>query len=413
VTDHHTLGERLPEALAVVNPKRKDCPAGMNVLAGVGVAFCLAIGLRSHLRDTGFFTDRREPNLKSLCDLVALGTIADMVPLLQENRIFSAVGLELISSGRRPGLAALLEIAGIANRRTEAEDVAFRLGPRLNAAGRVEDAALSVELLTSRRPDGARRMARTLDELNNRRRELEKAILEDIDTRIQRTPGLLEARTLVFAAPAWHVGVIGIVASKIMDRYHRPVALIALEQGGGRGSARSIAGVNLYDSLASCGGLLEDFGGHSQAAGFRITERNIPAFRETFEAAVRSRYPQETFVRNMEIDAEIDLEDISEDLLDQIERLMPFGPGNPEPILAARNVAVLASKWVGGNHRQMLLGQGDGGGGRGVRAIEFHADPSVSGPHGFERLAFRLRRNRWNGRASIQLQVEDAVLRNF
>jgi single-stranded-DNA-specific exonuclease len=413
VTDHHHPGGVLPEALAVVNPKRADCRSGMSQLAGVGVAFCLVIALRAHLRDSGFWSGRREPNLKALCDLVALGTIADMVPLQQENRILASVGLQLIASGRRPGLAALLEVAGIADRPVDSDDVAFRLGPRLNAAGRVDDAALGIELLAADRLDSARQIAHTLDGLNTRRRELEQTILEEIDARTRKEPSLLAGRTLVLAAAHWHPGVIGIVASRLMDRQVRPVVLIALEDGCGRGSARSPAGMDLFACLSACRPLLEELGGHAQAAGLRILEANIPAFREAFEAAVTLRHAPDAFIRKLEIDAELDFDGISEDLLNQLERLMPFGSGNPEPIFMAQDVTVLSAKWVGGNHRQMLLRQGGGSGSRSLRAIEFHGDPGSAHPLRFQRLAYRLRWNRWNSSRTIQILVEDGAPAEF
>ena len=408
ITDHHTVGDRLPRALAVINPKRKDCTAGLDQLAGVGVAFCLALALRKHLRDLGFWKNRAEPNMRSLCDLVALGTIADMVPLRDENRILAKTGLEVIGSGRRPGLVALVDAAGISNRAADSEDVAFRLGPRLNAAGRVDHAALAVDLLTTDRLDIARQIAQTLNTLNANRQDIERGILADIQTVIARQPKLLERRTLVLAHPGWHEGVLGIVASKVMDRYYRPVVLIALRDGSGRGSARCIPGIDLYACLSACHAHLEDLGGHLQAAGLKVSEAQLPAFSQAFEEAVRQVSEPDLFIPMLGIDAELNLDEISEDLVDQLETLMPFGSGNPEPVFMARDVAVVSSSRVGQYHRRLVLRQASGPPHQSIRAIHFHADAHSASQDRFERMAFKLRWNRWNGTRTIQLVIEAA-----
>ncbi len=411
ITDHHTTGDRLPNALAVVNPKRPDCTAGLDRLAGVGVAFCLVMALRKYLRNLDFWKNRAEPNLRHLCDLVALGTIADLVPLVAENRILAKAGLELINAGRRPGLAALAEASGITRRQTDSEDVAFRLGPRLNAAGRIDHAGLAVELLTADRMDTARQIAQTLNALNASRQDIERGILADVDAMIRRQPSLLDGRTLVLAHPDWHEGVIGIVASRVMERHYRPVVLIAQRGKSGRGSARCIPGIDLYGCLSACRPHLDELGGHAQAAGLQISGDNLPAFRQAFEEAVRKASRPETFIPQLAVDAELNLSDITDELVDQIESLMPFGAGNPEPLFMVRNVSVLNSSWVGNHHRRMLLRQDAGQADRAFRAIHFHADPGAASQDRFARLAFKLRWNRWNGGKAIQLVVHAAAAR--
>jgi single-stranded-DNA-specific exonuclease len=407
VTDHHTVDGALPPALAVINPKRPDCPAGLQTLAGVGVAFCLVIGLRKHLRDAGFWNETRpEPNLRPLCDLVALGTITDMVPLRGDNRILARAGLELIGSGRRPGLSALLEVSGVTHRAADAEDVAFRLGPRLNAAGRIADAALSVELLTADRPEAARKLADTLNDLNLQRQEIERRIMADVDGILGDRPELLDRRTIVLAEQGWHPGVIGIVASKLMDRHHRPVVLFAMQGGSGRGSARGMAGIDLYAALSACSMYLEELGGHSQAAGLKISAENLPAFREAFEQAVQGSCPEAAFVAKLDIDAVLDLDDISEDLLDQLQALAPWGAGNPEPIFMASDVSVASSARVGGNHRRMQLKAAAGGSARSRSAIQFNVDPRAAELLHFAQAAFRLRWNHWNAGRTLQMVIE-------
>jgi single-stranded-DNA-specific exonuclease len=406
VTDHHTVGGDLPPAAAVVNPKRPDCPAGLGHLAGVGVVFWLAMALRKHLRDLGFWKDREEPNLKSACDLVALGTIADMVPLVEENRILAKAGLELVGRGRRPGLSALLEAAGIPDRPAESEDVAFRLGPRLNAAGRIGHAGMAVELLTAADEGEARRIAQTLNTLNSSRQEIERGILTDIRDTLAREPELLNGRTLVMARSGWHEGVIGIVASKVMELHYRPVVLISLKDGAGHGSARCIPGIDLYACLHACREHLEDLGGHLQAAGLRITEGCLPAFRRAFEAAVGARSMPDDFQPRLQIDAVLELADITPDLIDQMEALMPYGSGNPEPLFVAHDLVVASSGRVAQHHRRMVLRPAAGPADRTIRAIQFHADPRGDNRARFERLAFKLRWNRWNGSKSPQIVVE-------
>jgi single-stranded-DNA-specific exonuclease len=405
ITDHHAIGAALPPALAVVNPKRPDCASGLGHLAGVGVVFQLALAVRKRLRDAGHWVGRDEPNLKSACDLVALGTVADLVPLLEENRILARTGLELIGRGRRPGLSVLLEAAGIPDRPAESEDIAFRLGPRLNAAGRLAHAGLAVELLTARSEASARPIALRLNDLNAGRQEVERGILADIQATLAREPGLLTGRTLVMAHPEWHAGVIGIVASKVVELHYRPVVLISLREGSGRGSARSVPGIDLFACLQACREHLEDLGGHLQAAGLKITADRLPAFRAAFEAAVAARSTPADFQPRLPIDAVLELVDVSPELIDQLEMLTPYGSGNPEPLFAAHDVEVVSSGWVAQHHRRMVLRPAAGPADRAFKAIQFHADPRTGERTRFDRVAYRLRWNRWNGGKSAQLVV--------
>ncbi|MFO7709845.1 MAG: single-stranded-DNA-specific exonuclease RecJ [Desulfobacterales bacterium] len=406
VTDHHNLKEPIPEAAAVVNPKRRDCPAGLSHLAGVGVAFFLVIALRKHLREMGFWQGRAEPNLRALCDLVALGTIADMVPLVADNRILAKAGLDLLGSVRRPGIAALMEASGIVDRRAGAEDVAFRLGPRLNAAGRIGHGGLAVELLTAQSMDGARKLAQQLSALNTRRQELEKQVLREIDALVEGRPDLLERRSLVFAGQGWHEGVIGVVASRLVERYFRPVVVIALNGSQGRGSARGIPGMDLYACLAACEGRLIELGGHPQAAGLQIASDQVAAFQAAFEESVRRACRPELFTPILPIDAPLSLNDISEQLADQLESLMPYGTGNSEPLFLARDVLVVSSTPVGVGHRRLLLRQASAAGGPGLHAIHFNAAREYEEPGRFACMAFNVRWNHWNGSRSLQVVVK-------
>jgi single-stranded-DNA-specific exonuclease len=248
----------------------------------------------------------------------------------------------------------------------------------------------------------------TLNTLNANRQDIERGILADVQAVIARQPELLERQTLVLAHPGWHEGVLGIVASKVMDRYYRPVVLIALKDGSGRGSARCIPGIDLYACLAACHAHLEELGGHRQAAGLRITEAQLPAFRQAFEEAVCRASGPDRFIPTLTVDAELDLGEISDELVDQLEALRPFGAGNPEPLFMARDIAVVSSSWAGQHHRRMVLRQASGAAQRTFRAIHFHADATSASRDRFERLAFKLRWNRWNGSRTVQLVIEEA-----
>ena len=408
ITDHHTISEKIPPAAAVLNPKRHDCQAGMQMLAGVGVTFSLLIGLRKYLRDHHFWKDRPEPNLKNLCDLVALGTIGDMVPLVEENRIYSKAGLALLNSSTRPGLKALCKVAGLANQPIDAEDIAFRLAPRLNAAGRMDHASGALKLLTTENKATAEQQAEYLNRLNNRRQEQEGLILDAIYSDFQRHPQRLKQRTLVCWHPEWHQGVIGIVASRIMQRYFRPAVVIAIDGEIGKGSARSIPGLDLFNALQNCQHCLESFGGHSMAAGLSIRAEKLEEFQHAFEEAVTQMTQPDDWIPKMTIDAEIDFSNISDHLINEIEALSPFGSGNPEPVFMARNVKVVSSKIVGKNHRKMTLAQDAAGGQKTFQAIRFNAEGRMLTETLFRKIAYRLRWNRWKANKIAQLMIEDA-----
>jgi single-stranded-DNA-specific exonuclease len=407
ITDHHNIGDDIPPALAVINPKRHDCQAGLQNLAGVGVAFFLLICLRTYLREKGFWQERQEPNLRNYCDLVALGTVADMVPLVQENRILCKTGLELINVGYRPGLTALLEASGIRNDTLDAEDIAFRLAPRLNAAGRMDHAARAVELLTTQDADYAATAAQTLNRLNQKRQQLEQGTLAEIEQYLEINPSLLRQRSLVLSQDGWHAGLLGIVASRIMQRYYRPVILIATENGIGKGSARSVPGINLYDALAGCRSYLEDFGGHSMAAGLKIRQENIADFQNAFEHAIQGITQSEDLIQTLEIDSELDFATVSDDLIDELETLMPYGAGNPEPLFVSSNVKVVSSKIVGQHHRRMVLRQSSGRNTPSFQAIHFNVDDQSARQKNFSQVVFKLRWNRWNRKKTAQIVVED------
>ena len=407
ITDHHNISQAIPPALAIVNPKRQDCHASLQNLAGVGVVFFLLICLRAYMRDKGFWNEHLEPNLKNYCDLVALGTLADIVPLIEENRILCKVGLELINAKRSPGITALLKVSAIQKEYLNAEDVAFRLAPRLNAAGRMDHAARAVELLMAESNDIATKSAQTLNLLNQRRQDIERRTFADIKSYVEINSSLLRQRSLVLAREGWHAGILGIVASRLVDTYHRPVVLIATEDGIGKGSGRSVAGLNIYDALTACKSYLENYGGHSMAAGLKIREENISDFQDTFESVIQRISKPEDLIPTIDIDAELEFSSISDALVDELETLMPFGSSNPEPIFIASNVVAVSSKIVGKKHRRMALRQSSAANSQAIQAIQFNVDDRSIQKNNFEKIVFKLRWNRWKTRKSAQIYIED------
>ncbi len=407
VTDHHIISDTGPPATAVVNPKRIDCNAGFDDLAGVGVAFYLLVCLRKKLRDINFWKNRPEPNLKRFCDLIALGTLADMAPLVSENRILVKTGIDVIRSNIRPGLNALMEISGIDPIFLDGNDMIFGLSPRLNSAGRLDHASIAVELLTTKKRETADQMVRDLDNMNKKRRDIENDIFAQIERHLYQNAHLFQKKTWVLMDGTWHLGVLGIVATRLMRKYFRPVVLVTLMNGTGKGSGRSIPGVNLYDALLVCADNLETFGGHSRAAGLEIKPENIDKFKICLENAVNGMTTPEDFVPKITIDYELHFTDISTDLLNQIETLKPFGNGNHEPLFAARNVNVAFSKIVGHHHRRMRLNQSIGKTGTVFNAIQFNVDPNTPATEHFDQMAFRLRWNHWKGEKNAQIIVEN------
>lgn len=407
ITDHHETPPLLPEALAVVNPKRSDCPSHFTHLAGVGVTFNLALALRKHLRDMGFWKVAGEPNLKAACDLVALGTVADMVPLLDENRIFVKAGLEVMTSDPRPGLKALLEVCGAKNRTVDTWDLAFRLAPRLNAAGRLGSGEIGCQLLTTIRDDKASVLSEELDRKNTARKHIESQILEDISRRIDADPRAT-TNCVVLESHKWHEGVIGIVASRLVNQYMRPVVLIALRDGMGKGSARSPEGINLFRALESCSQHLEKFGGHAAAAGLSLKEDNIPAFRKDFEAVIRRHLDRHDVVSSLPIDMQIRPDEICPALLDDIERLAPFGMGNPEPLFSISDLDVVGAHSVGDSHLKMRLVPAGARKLGPLEAIIFNADHRCNTKR-FRSIACNLRWNTWRDTKRMQLVIKDFV----
>jgi single-stranded-DNA-specific exonuclease len=400
VCDHHQVsGTPLP-AHAVLNPIEADAGFPFRGLCGAGVAFYLALGIRLRLRESGH---ANLPDLRRYLDLVTLGTIADIVPLVEENRVLVKHGLRELMQTQRPGLVALKAVSGVTDVSTSA--VGFRLAPRLNAGGRLADATRAVELLTTE--DGARaeELAAELDQENRARQTIEQEILQEALFQVERDGYLAERRSIVLASSDWHPGVIGIVAARLVDRFYRPTVLLAVdaESGVARGSGRSIRGLNLYEALKACRHLVEGFGGHRMAAGLSIRQEQIPAFAEHFEAAVRAATRAEDFTPETTVDAELSFAEIGDHLVQDLAQLEPHGPGNPEPVFLARNVTVVSHRIVGENHLKLYLRHGD----RALSAIGFGMAELPLEDGAALDILFSPELNEWNGSTSLQLRLRD------
>jgi single-stranded-DNA-specific exonuclease len=408
VTDHHPVAHLPEDAIAVVNPKRLDSQSNLTHLAGVGVAFYLVIALRAHLRRKGFWKHRREPNLKQLCDLVALGTVADVVPLVGENRTLTAAGLHRINRDARPGIEALIRMSGSPDTPVDAESIAFKLAPRLNAAGRLVHARMACELLLTDSRSKAVRLARTLCRLNTRRQHMENKLLESILARLKPPNRHLNQPVLVMDGSGWHEGIIGIVASRLVRQFNRPAVVISTRNGTSKGSGRSIEGIDLSAALDQCKDLLDRFGGHPLAAGLSLQSANISAFRDRLASVVGVMTAHQDIEPALTIDARVSLDEVTPELVDTLDRLGPFGQGNPYPLFMDTEVRVHDCKPVGERHRRMVLESRSGTGGK-HQAIQFNvADDSLRSDR-ITKIVYRPKWNYWKGRKRLQLMVEDTA----
>jgi single-stranded-DNA-specific exonuclease len=358
VTDHHEVPDNLPPALAILNPKQKKCPYPFKDLAGVGVAFNLVIALRSTLREKGLWEGTGVPNLKEYLDLVALGTVADVVPLLEVNRVLVKHGLGQLTRSTRPGILALKEVSGMGGTPVDTTGINFRFAPRINAAGRMEEADEVVRLLLTEDEEEARKIAAHLDQLNSHRQRIEEKILAEAKRMIDSPAMAQGKKSFVLASTNWHPGIIGIVASRLTEEYYRPTILIALQENLGKGSGRSIDPFSLYEGLKACRASMVTFGGHEQAAGLVIRAECIPGFIQAFEEIVSASLQEEDFIPRLAIDAIARLDQMNESFLAELESLSPFGAANPAPVLALENLTVLDSRLVGKGHLRLRIKEG-------------------------------------------------------
>lgn len=407
ILDHHEVPPVLPQAEAVINPNRPDCPFPFKYLAGVGIVFNFLIALRGILRKEGFWKTRPYPNLREYLDLVALGTIGDISPLIDENRIFTKIGLDLITEGKRTGLVALKEVGGLECQVVDSGKASYCLIPRINAAGRIASPGEAVKLLLTDDLEEAREISQRLDAFNKKRQAIERAILAEILEEIEKTDDALRTSSLVFASSKWHPGVIGIVASKLVDLYSRPAILISLKDGVGKGSGRSITDFNIYQGLKKCAPLLLSFGGHQYAAGISIREEDIDEFARVLDSVVKEDVSSGDFITQTLIDSQCQLSDISRNLIAQMEMLAPFGSKNPEPVLCARRVNVTQPTIVGKNHLRMRI-VGNGASCNSIWFSKGHLINHLSGSA--VDIVFTPQMNYWNGFHDIQLKMRDMAI---
>jgi len=399
VTDHHNPPEELPQAVSVLNPKLSDCKYPAKEIVGVGVIFNLVIALRRALRDEGFFKNG-EPNLGDYLDLVALGTVADCAPLLDVNRILVKEGIKRMQNPKRLGLQALKEASSIKGEVTS-YDLGFKFGPRINASGRMSTADDAVKLFISNDLEDARELAKGLNKQNTNRQGTEAEIIKEAVSQLESNPDIIGSNSIVLGSRNWHPGIIGIVASRIVDRYEKPTILIAIDQDGvGKGSGRSVDGVNIYAALSECRELFLQFGGHEQAAGLSIREENIEKFRKMFDKALESN--QEQFEQKLNIDCAVELESITESLISELDLLAPFGIGNPEPVLLSKEVEIISQRRFKDKHLGFKVKEE----GKFFDAIWFNMKEPSTLPDKID-MVFTPEFNKWNGKKEIRLRVRD------
>lgn len=402
ICDHHLPGTELPAAVAVLDPKRPECPYPFKELSGCGIGFKLLHGLAQR---NGIGFEELEP----LLDLVAISTACDIVPVTGENRILCHFGLKEINEHTRPGVRAILRMAN-AKKRLDVGDLVFTIGPRINAAGRIEHGRRAVELLLAHDDRQAEATAALVDASNIQRQELDRSITDEALAHIADDDWLREEAwsTVVFNKD-WHKGVVGIVASRLVERHYRPTVVLTESNGKAVGSARSVKGFDVYEAISACSHLLEQFGGHMYAAGLTLPLENIAAFRERFEAAVRAAIRPDQRVPEEEVDLELRLDAIDEGLLRVLRHMAPYGPGNMRPVFLARGVVDTGSaRIVGEHHLKLRLAHPDHLR-RSFDAIAFKQAAwldHVKGGQPFSVL-YTIEENEWQGRVTVQLNIKD------
>ena len=398
ITDHHQPPSELPLALAIINPKQPGCLYPEKNLAGVGVAFKLCQGLWQHYYglETKFF---------DYLDIVAIGTVADIVPLTGENRFIVKLGLKQLQTTDNLGIKALLEICGLQGKVIDSGSIGFVIAPRLNAVGRVSQATAGVELLITNDSNHARELANLLDEENLARQNIEKTIMAKAEEQLE-TVDVDAAKVLVLAGEEWHSGVIGIVASRLVDKYYKPVIMISIRDGVGKGSCRSIPAFDIYTALTRSSDLLTQFGGHRQAAGLSIPLQNIPLLRERLNSLAAETLSPADYVPVLTIDSVLPLEEINASFLEQLSCLEPFGFGNPSPVFACHNIEMKEKRLIGQQSRHLKLKLKNAA----VRDVvawnmaELSPDLTCDKPID---LVFVPKYNEWQGQKNLQLTAHD------
>lgn len=409
VTDHHRPESSLPDAVAVVNPNREDCEYPFDHLCGCGVAFKLAHGLARFL---GVDPARAKPFLVSMLDLVAMGTVADVMPLLGENRVLARYGLRELEKTKIPGLQAMANLLGLVGKPYTAETIGFLIGPRLNAAGRTGHASDALELLLTDNESRAWDLAKYLDQLNQERRVLESDVLEDAISFIEENPEVLDNPVLIVAGEEWHQGVVGIVASRLLERFGHPTIVMGIEGDRAKGSARSYNDFDIHAALTRCDELLIEYGGHKMAAGVTLEARNVDAFRTMLNKKVLETTDVSTLVPQLRIDTVAQPEELTFKLMEQIEQFRPFGQANPAPIVALANCKLACvPQVISGKHLK-------------IRILRDQMDPLTAMWFNFPQphketlqmlesgepleIAGSPRLNVWNGNRSVEFTIKDA-----
>ncbi|MCC5939624.1 MAG: single-stranded-DNA-specific exonuclease RecJ [Lunatimonas sp.] len=399
ICDHHTPGETLPKAVAILDPKRSDCGYPYKELSGCGVGFKL---IQAYSQKTG----RNPASLYSYLDLLAVSIASDIVPISGENRVLAYYGLDRINNNPRPGLKALI-LKGKVEKDIDITDIVFKIGPRINASGRIEHAKASVELLLSKDLEGAIRKAELVEDVNATRKNFDENITKEALQMIEDRESLGSYRTTVLFKEDWHKGVIGIVASRCIEKFYRPTIILTESNNKATGSARSVYDFDIYEAIQECSELLDQFGGHKYAAGLTLAVGNVPAFQAKFEQVVRTRIREEHLRPTLEIDDELLLDQINYKFFNILKQMAPFGPGNPEPVFCANqvyaeNVRVLKEKHLrfeivqdGQQTRPVCIGFGFG------KYYDF-----LNSKMRFN-IAFEVRENTFRNTSSLQLYVKD------
>jgi len=400
ITDHHTTDTELPKAHAILNPKREDCEYPFKGLCGGGVAFKLITAIGNELNIP--LTDYEE-----IIPLITLGIAADVVPIKDENRVLVHHGLNILKNLEKPGLKTLLELAGLKGHISVGQLV-FSIAPRINAAGRLGDANRAVELLVTDDQDKARLLAKELDNENKRRQMIQQAVVDEALLKVNAEADLKNENALVLANAGWHPGVVGIVASKIKEEFNRPTIIIALENGSGKGSARSVAGFDLYEALTACKTHLDGYGGHPMAAGLTLSNQKLEDFKKAFIDFANERLTKENLQATLTLDSEMALQDITPRFMEFLDKLSPYGPGNMRPKFAIRNVEIAgAPKVIGktGEHIRFKIKQGL----KSYPAVGFGLSNKyemlITGQP--VDIACVVETNEWRGNTSIQMNVRD------
>lgn len=403
ICDHHTLGEKLPDAVAVLDPKRPDCPYPFKELSGCGVGFKLL---------QAFSTRRNIPpdELLEYIDLVAVSIASDIVPIIGENRILTYFGLKKLQENPCTGLKAIKCVAAIEDKPITVEDIVFRIGPRINAAGRMESGKQAVDLLISNNPEEAFVLCDKINTHNQTRRNIDKNITEEAIKEIKQSEKKYKYSTVLYN-PEWHKGVVGIVASRLIETYYKPTIVLTESNGFATGSARSVEGFDLYEAINECSDLLESFGGHMYAAGLTLKKESVQKLRDRFEEVVKERITPEQLIPQITIDAELNFSDITAKFYRILKQFEPFGPGNMNPVFFAENVADNGQGrrvGTGGDHLKLNLIQEEN---------PFDDIPAIAFGHGhrFDKIAngntfdiaYSITENHFRGETSLQLNIKD------